>query len=101
MLNFAGMDAPALLLHDSFILHNAYGESGEVEKAMRRADYEKEGVHISKIDEELLTWFYCKSDADTTKTKALDIDAILSADAEYRSGDRDISFDTPNAKYLA
>ena len=54
MLHFAGMDAPALPVHDSFILHHAYGESGEVEEAMRRAFYEEVGEHISKIDKEIL-----------------------------------------------
>jgi hypothetical protein len=41
MLHFAGMDAPALPVHDSFILHHAYAESGEVEEAMRKAFYEE------------------------------------------------------------
>ena len=60
MLHFAEMDAPALPVHDSFILHHGYGESGEVEEAMRRAFYEEVGQHISKIDEEILTWTYRK-----------------------------------------
>ena len=58
MLHFAGIDAPALPVHDSFILHHAYGESGEVEEAMRKAFYEEVGEHISKIDKEILTWTY-------------------------------------------
>ena len=80
MLHFAGMDAPALPVHDSFILHHAYGESGEVEEAMRRAFYEEVGNHISKIDEEILTWDYRKAKDDTLEVKTLDFDAILSAD---------------------
>lgn len=80
MLHFAGMDAPALPVHDSFILHHAYGESGEVEGAMRRAFYEEVGEHISKIDEEILTWSYRKDEDDTAEAKTLDIDAIVSAD---------------------
>ena len=80
MLHFAGMDAPALPIHDSFILHHAYGESGEVEEAMRRAFYEEVGNHISKIDEEILTWDYRKAKDDTLEVKTLDFDAILSAD---------------------
>ena len=80
MLHFAGMDAPALPIHDSFILHHAYGESGEVEEAMRRAFYEEVGNHISKIDEEILTWDYRKAKDDTLDVKTLDFDAILSAD---------------------
>ncbi|MDA9053402.1 hypothetical protein N9H65_04810 [Planktomarina temperata] len=80
MLHFAGMDAPALPVHDSFILHHAYGESGEVEEAMRRAFYEEVGEHISKIDKEILTWTYRKDEDDTGKSTALDVDTILSAD---------------------
>ena len=80
MLHFAGMDAPALPVHDSFILHHAYGESGEVEDAMRRAFYEEVGNHISKIDEEILTWDYRKDKDDTLEVKTLELDAILSAD---------------------
>jgi len=70
MLHFAGMDAPALPIHDSFILHHAYGESGEVEEAMRRAFYEEVGNHISKIDEEILTWDYRKAKDDTLHPRA-------------------------------
>ena len=80
MLHFAGMGAPALPVHDSFILHHAYGESGEVEEAMRRAFYEEVGEHISKIDEEILTWDYRKAKDDTVDVKTLELDAILSAD---------------------
>ncbi len=80
MLYFAGIDAPALPVHDSFILHHAYGESGEVEEAMRRAFYEEVGEHISKIDEEILTWTYRKDENDTAEAKTLDVAAIVSAD---------------------
>ena len=80
MLHFAGMDAPALPVHDSFILHHAYGESGEVEEAMRKAFYEEVGEHISKIDKEILTWTYRKDEDDTDKPTTLELDTILSAD---------------------
>jgi len=80
MLHFAGMDAPALPVHDSFILHHAYGESGEVEEAMRKAFYEEVGEHISKIDKEILTWTYRKNEDDTDEPKTLELDAILSGD---------------------
>ena len=74
------MDAPALPVHDSFILHHAYGEGDEVEEAMRRAFYEEVGNHISKIDEEILTCDYRKAKDDTLEVKALELDAILSAE---------------------
>ena len=31
------MNAPALPVHDSFIVHHGYAEIGEVEETMRRA----------------------------------------------------------------
>jgi hypothetical protein len=80
MLHFAGMDAPALPVHDSFIMHHAYGESGEVEEAMRKGFYEEVGEHISKIDKEILTWTYRKDEGDTDKPTTLDLDTILSGD---------------------
>ena len=80
MLHFASMDAPALPVHDSFILHHAFGETGEVEEAMRRAFYEEVGEHISKIDKEILTWSYRKDEDDTEEPKTLELDAILSTD---------------------
>ena len=80
MLHFAGIDAPALPVHDSFILHHAYGESGEVEEAMRKAFYEEVGEHISKIDNEILTWTYRKDEGDTDKPTTLELNTILSAD---------------------
>ena len=82
MLYFAGMDAPALPVHDSFILHHAYGESGEVEEAMRRAFYEEVGEHISKIDEEIITWDYRKDKDDTLEANILELDAVLSANGD-------------------
>ena len=80
MLHFAGMDAPALLIHDSFIRHHAYGESGEVEEAMRRAFYEEVGEHISKIDKKILNWTYRKDENDTDNSTTLEFDTPLSAD---------------------
>ena len=38
MLHFSAMDAPALPIHDSFIMHHGYG--GELEEAMRRSYYD-------------------------------------------------------------
>jgi hypothetical protein len=80
MLHFAGMDAPALPVHDSFILHHGYGESGEVEEAMRRAFYDVMREPISKIDKEILTWTYRKDEGDNDEPKTLELDAILSGD---------------------
>ena len=70
----------ALPVHDSFILHHAYGEGGEVEEAMRRAFYEEVGEPISKIDKEILTWAYRKDEEDTGRPTTLELDTILSGD---------------------
>ena len=51
MLGFQKMDAPALPVHDSFIMHHAYGE--ELEESMRRAFYERFNSDIP-IKEEIL-----------------------------------------------
>ena len=80
MLYFTEMNAPALPVHDSFILHHGYGESGEVEEAMRRAFYEEVGAHISKIDEEILTWTYRKDTDESNEPKAIDMDTIIAGD---------------------
>ena len=60
----------------------AYGESGEVEEAMRRAFYEEVGEHISKIDEEIITWDYRKDKDHTLEANTLELDAVLSANGD-------------------
>ena len=79
MLQFVDMDAPALPVHDSFIVHHAYAKSGEIEEIMRRAFYEEMGEHISKVDTEILSWTYMKSD-DANLTSSPSVDEIISAD---------------------
>ena len=60
----------------------AYGESGEVEEAMRRAFYEEVGEHISKIDEEIITWDYRKDKDHTLEANTLELDAVLNANGD-------------------
>lgn len=79
MLHFAAMDAPALPVHDSFILHHGYGETGEVEEAMRRAFHEAFGESI-KVKEEIIDWQYRKDSTDNQEPQKIDIDTILKAD---------------------
>ena len=79
MLQFVDMDAPALPVHDSFIVHHAYAKSGEIEEIMRRAFYEEMGEHISKVDTEILSWTYMKSD-DANLTSSPSVDEIIAAD---------------------
>jgi hypothetical protein len=79
MLQFVAMDAPALPIHDSFIVHHAYAELGEIEEIMRRAFYEEMGEHISKVDTEILSWTYRKSD-DANLTSSPSVDEIITSD---------------------
>ena len=51
MLHFQGINAPALLVHDSFIMHHGYG--GELEEAMRRGFHERFGSDIPRNGEML------------------------------------------------
>jgi hypothetical protein len=76
MLQFAAIDAPALPVHDSFIMHHGYG--GELEEAMRRAFHERRGSDIP-VKHETITWR--RSDETLDETSSLD--EILEADAEY------------------
>ena len=50
MLQFAKMDAPALPIHDSFIMHHGFSTYGELEEAMRRAFHDRfhRCINVSK-----------------------------------------------------
>ena len=58
MLSFLRDDTPCLPIHDSFIMHHAYGENlGELEEVMRRsyrsivgADIEAKGTLVSRVN---------------------------------------------------
>ena len=80
MLQFVSMDAPALPVHDSFIVHHAYAESGEIEEIMRRAFYDEMGEHISKVDTEILSWEYRKDVEPDSIETAPNVDQILTSD---------------------
>lgn len=87
MLHFAEIDAPALPVHDSFILHHGYAESGEVEEAMRRAFHETFGESI-KVNQEIINWHYRKDNHDAVEIKPLDIDRLIESDddvSQWRS----------------
>ena len=81
MLNFTIMDAPALPVHDSFILHHAYAETGEVEEAMRRAFYSRFQADIP-VSEEVIDWTYRKDSSDSCEPQKLDIDILLKIDED-------------------
>lgn len=80
MLQFVALDAPALPVHDSFIVHHAYAELGEIEEIMRRAFYEEMREHISKVDTEILSWDYMKDDESKSVGSTLTFDEIIAAD---------------------
>ena len=78
-------------MHDSFILHHGYAESGEVEEAMRRAFHETFGESI-KVSQEMIDWHYRKDNDDTVEIKPLDIDQLIKADddvSQWRSKHRE------------
>ena len=80
MLNFTEMDAPALPVHDSFIVHHGYAETGEIEEIMRRAFFEVMGDHITKLDTEILSWTYRKAEDQHTSTTTLSVNDVLQGD---------------------
>jgi hypothetical protein len=79
MLHFAKIDAPALPVHDSFIIHHGYAASGEMEEAMRRAFHETFGESI-KVSEEIIDWQYRKTQSDSAEIKPPSMNQILKAD---------------------
>ena len=80
MLNFAEMDAPALPVHDSFIVHHGYAETGEIEEIMRRAFFEVMGDHITKLDTEILSWTYRKVEDQPASATTLSVHDVLRGD---------------------
>lgn len=81
MLHFADMDAPALPVHDSFMVHHGYAESGEVEEAMRRAFYARFQADIP-VNEEVIDWTYRKENTHNQEPQKIDIDTLLKADED-------------------
>ena len=77
MLHFAAMDAPALPVHDSFIMHHGYG--GELEEAMRRAFYDRFGGDIP-IKEEVIVEITAKPFVEQPE---LTFDEIIKGEVEY------------------
>jgi len=80
MLHFASMDAPALPVHDSFIVHHGYAETGEIEEIMRRAFFEVMGDHITKLDTEILSWTYRKDKDQPASATTLSVNDVLKGD---------------------
>ena len=78
MLQFAAIDAPALPIHDSFIMHHGY--ASELEENMRRGFYERFGRDINvkhEMVEELVD-----NEEDDSELKSLTFDEIIEGDKE-------------------
>ena len=71
MMHFAALDAPSLLVHNSFVLHHSYAQTGEVEEALRRAFFDELYGHTTKGDTEILSWSCRKDDDDVAAVKSL------------------------------
>ena len=76
MLQFAAIDAPALPIHDSFIMHHGYG--GELEEAMRRAFHGRFRSDIP-VSSEIINWI----EPDDTPPTEISVDYILKKREEY------------------
>ena len=76
MLHFVEMDAPALPIHDSFIMHHGYG--GELEESMRRSFHERFGSDIPR-KKEIIEWPM----SDDSPPRSIDFEEVLEMEAEY------------------
>ena len=81
MLHFNRMDYPVLPVHDSFIMHHAFGDLGELEEAMRRAFYHhfKKDIKVKGEIGELMTGSFDGRDSDE-----LTLQEVIAGDPEYR-----------------
>jgi hypothetical protein len=85
MLQFAKMDAPALPIHDSFIMHHGFGTYGELEEVMRRAFYERFNKDI-KVKGDMVVPIKPAKDypiGDKNFFADTSIDGIINAENEY------------------
>ena len=82
MFQFAKMDAPALPIHDSFIMHHGFSTHGELEEAMRRAFHDRFHRDI-KISKDLVVQHKSNIPTDTDGFVSSDIDDTLNAENEY------------------
>ena len=83
MLHFSAIDAPALPIHDSFVMHHGY--AGELEESMRRTFYDRFGQDI-KVKAEMIEEVKPKDDYPIGHPKFwqdISIEALLEGDKEY------------------
>ncbi|MDA9289024.1 hypothetical protein N9Q07_00850 [Alphaproteobacteria bacterium] len=87
MLQFAKMDYPALPIHDSFIMHHAFGNDGskeesELEEAMRRAFHDRFHRDIG-ISRELVVRQETKYVSNKTREVTEGLEELLDAESDY------------------
>ena len=87
MLQFARMDYPALPIHDSFIMHHAFGNDGskeesELEEAMRRAFHDRFHRDIG-ISRELVVRQEMKDTSNKTREVKEGLKELLDAESDY------------------
>jgi stalled ribosome rescue protein Dom34 len=82
MMQFAKMDYPALPIHDSFIMHHAFGNHGELEEAMRRAFYDKFHRDIG-VSRELVVRQEVKKTSNKTPKVTEGLEELLDAESDY------------------
>ena len=82
MLQFAKMDYPALPIHDSFIMHHAFGNHGELEEAMRRAFHDRFHRDIG-ISRELVIRQEMKDTTNKTREVTEGLEELLDAGSDY------------------
>ncbi len=85
MLQFAHSDAPALPIHDSFVMHHGFGTYGELEEVMRRAFYERFNKDIKVKGEMVVVVKPAKDYPIGNKNFFADssIEGIINAENEY------------------
>jgi len=85
MLQFAKMDAPALPIHDSFIMHHGFGTYGELEEVMRRAYHDRFHTDI-KVKGDMVVPVKPAKDypiGDKNFFADTSIDGIINAENDY------------------
>ena len=89
MLQFAASDAPALPIHDSFVMHHGYGDKGGLEEAMRRAYFERFNSSLSEKRDLVEKVIHDKIRLDEDKKPinnsdgTIEVDDIINAESEY------------------
>ncbi len=82
MLQFAKMDAPALPIHDSFIMHHGFSTYGELEEAMRKAFHERFHRDIG-VSKELVVKHKSNIPIDKDELATPSFDDIIKAENDY------------------